>query len=371
MEIKVNRDEFFKAVSRVQSIIEKRSNMPILSTILISSTDSHINLSATDLEISLQQKISADVITQGSITISGRKLFEILKESKSDSIYIKEKDNDWVYISDDHTKYNLACLSSEEYPVFIEPEGVNTIEMDSLMLSEMINKTIFSVTMEEAGFKLSGVFTEKFEVEGKKYLRMVSTDGHRLSLIDKEIDKIEELKLDNGVMIPKKGMLELNKLASDGEKIYIGFKQSNCIAKKDNSLIVIRLLESKFPDYNSVIPKDVKHKIKVKKEEILYSMRKMIILTNESYRGVKITLENNKMEFVSINPDLGDVRDVIDVEYNNERLELGFNSKYFMDVLQAMESEIIEIGFIDNSSPCLFYGKDDIGFLGLVMPMRI
>jgi DNA polymerase III subunit beta len=371
MEIKVNRDDLFKAVSRVQSIIEKRSNMPILSTILISATDSYINLSATDLEISLQQKISAEVTTQGNMTISGRKLFEILKESKSDNIYIKEKENGWVYITDNHTKYNLACLSAEEYPVFIEPEGVSTVEIDSSILSEMINKTIFSVTMEEAGFKLSGVFTEKIEVDGKKYLRMVSTDGHRLSLIDKEIDKIEELKLDSGVMIPKKGMLELNKLASDGEKIYIGFKQSNCIAKKDNSLIVIRLLESKFPDYNSVIPKEIKYKIYVKKEDILYSMRKVIILTNESYKGVKITLENNKMEFVSINPDLGDVKDVLDVEYNQERLELGFNSKYFIDVLQAMESEIIEIGFIDNSSPCLFTGKDDKGFLGLVMPMRI
>jgi DNA polymerase III subunit beta len=235
----------------------------------------------------------------------------------------------------------------------------------------MINKTIFSVTMEEAGFKLSGVFTEKMDIDGKKYLRMVSTDGHRLSLIDKEIDNIEELKLENGVMIPKKGMLELNKLAADGDKISIGFKQSNCIAKKDNSIIVIRLLESKFPDYNSVIPKEIKHKINVKKEDILYSMRKMIILTNESYRGVKITLENNRMEFVSINPDLGDVKDVIDLDYNEERLELGFNSKYFMDVLQAMDSEMIEIGFIDNSSPCLFNGKDDKGFLGLVMPMRI
>lgn len=371
MEIKVNRDDFFKVISRVQSIIEKRSNMPILSTILISSNDSFINISATDLEISLQQKIPADVIEQGNITISGRKLFEILKESKSDSIYIKEKDNDWIYISDNHTKYNLACLSADEYPVFIEPEGVSTIEMDSSLLNEMINKTIFSVTMEEAGFKLSGVFTEKVEKEGKKYLRMVSTDGHRLSLIDKDIQNIEELKIDNGVMIPKKGMIELNKLASDGDKINIGFKQNNCIAKKDNSLIVIRLLESKFPDYNSVIPKDIKYKINVNKEDILYSMRKMIILTNESYRGVKITLENNNMEFVSINPDLGDVRDVIEVEYNNERLELGFNTKYFIDVLQAMESEIIEIGFIDNSSPCLFKGEDDKGFLGLVMPMRI
>jgi DNA polymerase III subunit beta len=371
MEIKVSRDEIFKAVSRVQSIIEKRSNMPILSTILISAADSHINLSATDLEISLQQKLSAEVVTQGSITISGRKFFEILKESRSEKIHIKRKDNDWLFISDDHTKYNLACLSPDEYPVFIEPEGVSTIEIDASILSEMINKTIFSVTMEEAGFKLSGVFTEKVVKDGKQYFRMVSTDGHRLSLVDKEIEKLEELNLTNGVMIPKKGMLELNKLASDGGKISLGFKQSNCIAKKDNSLIVIRLLESKFPDYNSVIPKNIKHTINVKKEEILYSMRKMIILTSESYRGVKITLENNQMEFVSINPELGDVKDVINIEYNDERLELGFNSKYFMDVLQAMESEAVEIGFIDNSSPCLFHGKEDAGFLGLVMPMRI
>jgi len=371
MEIKISRDEIFKAVSRVQSIIEKRSNMPILSTILISAADSHIDLSATDLEISLQQKISAEVVTQGSITISGRKFFEILKESRSEKIHIKRKDNDWLFISDDHTKYNLACLSPDEYPVFIEPEGVSTIEIDASILSEMINKTIFSVTMEEAGFKLSGVFTEKVVKDGKQYFRMVSTDGHRLSLVDKEIEKLEELNLTNGVMIPKKGMLELNKLASDGGKISLGFKQSNCIAKKDNSLIVIRLLESKFPDYNSVIPKNIKHTINVKKEEILYSMRKMIILTSESYRGVKITLENNQMEFVSINPELGDVKDVINVEYNDERLELGFNSKYFMDVLQAMDSEAVEIGFIDNSSPCLFHGKEDAGFLGLVMPMRI
>jgi DNA polymerase III subunit beta len=371
MEIKVSRDEIFKAVSRVQSIIEKRSNMPILSTILISAADSHIDLSATDLEISLQQKLSAEVITQGSITISGRKFFEILKESRSEKIHIKRKDNDWLFISDDHAKYNLACLSPDEYPVFIEPEGVNTIEIDASILSEMINKTIFSVTMEEAGFKLSGVFTEKVLKDGKQYFRMVSTDGHRLSLMDKDVEKLAELNLESGVMIPKKGMLELNKLALDGGKISLGFKQSNCIAKKDNSLIVIRLLESKFPDYNSVIPKNVKHTISVKKEEILYSMRKMIILTSESYRGVKITLEDNQMEFVSINPELGDVKDVINIEYNDERLDLGFNSKYFMDVLQAMDSEVVEIGFIDNSSPCLFHGKEDEGFLGLVMPMRI
>jgi DNA polymerase-3 subunit beta len=345
--------------------------MPILSMILISAVDSDISISATDLEISLQQKIPAEVLNKGSITISGRKLFEILKESKSSDIYLKEKENNWVFISDEKTQYNLACLPAEEYPIFVEPEDVVTVEMDATVLCEMINKTIYSVTMEEAGFKLSGIFTEKVAKEGNVFLRMVSTDGHRLSLIDKDIENIEDMNIEKGVMIPKKGMLELNKLASEGDKIAIGFKQNNCVAKKENSLIVIRLLESKFPDYNTVIPKQIKHIVEVKKEEIIDSMKRMMILSTDSYRGVKITLDKDIMELVSINPDLGDVKDNIEIEFKDENLEMGFNSRYFIDALQSMDSETVKLGFVDNSSPCLITGDDDKGFVGLIMPMRI
>lgn len=371
MEIKVDRDEFYKAVSRVQSIIEKRSNMPILSMILLSAENSDVHISATDLEISLQQKISAEVINAGSVTISGRKLFEILKESKSPNIYMKEKENNWVFISDDEARYNLACLPADEYPVFVEPEGINTVGIDGNILREMIDKTIYSVTLEDAGFKLSGVFTEKIARKEQTLLRMVSTDGHRLSMMDKEIEEVKELKMEHGVMIPKKGMLELNKLASEGGTVHLGFKQNNCVAKKENNLILIRLLESKFPDYNAVIPKQSKHYIKINRISLLDGMKKMIILTSESYRGVKITVENNNMELVSINPDLGDAQENLKVEYENEPLKMGFNSRYFIDLLQAMESDTVELGFIDNSSPCLITGKDDKGFLGLVMPMRL
>jgi DNA polymerase-3 subunit beta len=371
MEIKINREAFYRAVSRVQSIIEKRSNMPILSMILLSATDSEISILATDLEISFQQRISAEVIDPGSMTISGRKLFEILKESKSTDILIKEKDNNWVFISDDKTRYNLACLSAEEYPVFVEPEEVVTIEIEGDMLREMIQKTIYSVTLEEAGFKLSGIFTERVTQEGKTFLRMVSTDGHRLAMIDKEIKDVDDLKIANGVMIPKKGMMELNKLVSEGGTVSLGFKQNNCVMKKEDSLIIIRLLESKFPDYSAVIPQQAKHLISIKRDTVLDGMKKMVILSNETYRGVKITLENNNMELMSVNPDLGDVQENLEVEYSNERLEMGFNSRYFIDVLQAMESDMVELGFIDNSSPCLITGNEDKGFLGLVMPMRL
>ena len=371
MEIKIDRDIFYKAISLVQSIIEKRSNMPILSMILLSTDNSDINISATDLEISIQQRLSAEIINQGNVTISGRKLFEILKESKKSEIHIREKENNWVYISDGEARYNLAGLPPDEYPLFIEPEGVNTVDIDGEILREMIDKTIYSVTLEEAGFKLSGVFTERVAQKEKTFLRMVSTDGHRLSMIDKEIKGVEDLKLDGGVMIPKKGMLELNKLASEGGVIHLGFKESNCVARKENIVIVIRLLESKFPDYNEVIPQKSKYYLKIKRNYLLDGMKKMIILSTESYRGVKIKLENNNMELVSINPDLGDAQDNLVIEYANERIEMGFNAKYFMDILQNIDSDIIELGFIDNSSPCVIEGNDDKGFLGLIMPMRL
>jgi DNA polymerase III subunit beta len=368
MEIKVSRDSLFKSISKVQSIIEKRSNMPILSMILITADDKSLHISATDLEISMQQTIDAKIISPGSITISGRKLFEILKESKSQEIYIQEKGNNWIFISDDKTQYNLACMNAEEYPVFVEPEDVSLVEMECSALAEMINKTIYAVTLEEAGYKLSGVYTEKINKEDKIILRMVSTDGHRLSLVDKDINNI---KIDKGVMIPKKGLMELNKLASEGEKISIGFKENNCVARNENSLVIIRLLESKFPDYKEVISIELKNSISIKRNNILDGMKKMMILSSESSKGVQITIYNNTIELVSINPDLGDVKDNMEVDYQGEKVELGFNSKYFVDVLQAMVSENVIISFNDNSSPCMIRGEDDKGFLGLIMPMRI
>jgi len=375
MEIKINKDELLRSVARVQSIIEKRSNMPILQTILISSqNDSKISVSATDLEISFQQTIPAQILQPGSLTISGRKLFEILKESHNSLIHIKDKENNWVHITDGKAKFNLACLPAEEYPLIIEPEDIVACEIESSVIKEMIEKTIFSVTMEEAGFKLSGVFTEKVAKEGSTFLRMVSTDGHRLSLIEKKFKGINDLIMEGGVMIPKKGLSELMKLAAMDEKpLKIGFRKNHCVAKKENIIILIRLVDSKFPDYNAVIPKKEQTKInlKINKELFLNGMKKMVILSDDSYRGVKISLDKNNMELVSIHPELGDVQENIEIEYNQERFESGFNARYFIDLFQVMDSVEVHFDLIDASNPCLITGDEDQGFMGMIMPMRI
>ena len=167
MEIKIDREELFKCVSRVQSIIERKSNMPILSTILLTARASEVNVSATDLELGFQQIVPADVIQEGSLTISGRKLFEILKESRTSNFQYKRKRRQLgFYYQTMLPRFNLACLPADEYPVFAEPEEVSMVEVDGEILSEMINKTIYSVTREDAGFKLSGIFMQKIERDG-------------------------------------------------------------------------------------------------------------------------------------------------------------------------------------------------------------
>jgi len=371
MEIKVDRNEFLKSIGKLQTIIEKKSNMPILSTVLLTAASEGVDVWGTDLELGLKEKLDADVIQEGSITISGRTVFEILRESKKPGFHIKEEENNRVFLSDGVTQFNLACLPPDEYPAFSEPEGVVTAEIEGGILGEMIDKTIYAVTVEEAGFKLSGVFTEIVAREGARFLRMVSTDGHRLSLIDKEIESIGSLQLASGVMIPKKGMSELKKLCGEEGSIRIGFKEKTCVAKREGSLLVIRLLESKFPDYHAVIPKEEKHVVQFDRISLLDAMKKMLILSTERYRAVRITLDKDIMELVSANPDLGEARESMPVTYKGPRLEAGFNPRYFIDTLQAMESEVVRLGFVDATKPCVLRGEADQGFLGLIMPMRL
>jgi len=374
MEIKIDRHELLKAVSRVQSIIERKSNMPVLSTILFNSQaeEGTIRLSATDLELGFQEAVDAEVVQEGSITIPGRKLFEILKESNAEQFHIKVKDNSRVFITDGVARFELACISADEFPTFMEPEAVDTIAIEGQTLCEMISKTIYAVTLEEAGFKLSGVYTEKrTDDQGTHYLRMVATDGHRLSLIDKSFPGLETVDLKTGVMIPKKGMSELNKMGSEGGMVALGFKDKRCIARREKTLLIMRLLETKFPDYEAVIPKGEQSSFLIKRIALLEGMRKMLILSNERYRAVKVTLENNQLDLVSTNPELGEAEENMAVEYKGIRIEAGFNPKYFIDVLQSMESESVSLFFSDSSKPCVIKGELDTGFIGLIMPMRV
>jgi DNA polymerase-3 subunit beta len=374
MELKIDRDILLKAISRVQAILEKRSHMPILSTVLLTTKGNELEISATDLEIGFQNSYPAEILSPGSMTISGKRLLDITRETNSKKIYISEKENNWVYISDDNAHYNLSCLPADEFPALTEPEDTVMIEIDGKILTEMINKTIYSITMEEAGFKLSGVFMERINKGGEDFLRMVATDGHRLSLIDKKVPDVQKIEMEHGVMIPRKGLLELSKLSPENGAILFGLKQNNLVAKQEKVLIIIRLLDTKFPDYKNVIAigeEDTQNTITVSRRGLLEAMRRMMIIRGDQYQGVRMNIGRDYLEVVSVNPDLGNAEEKIEIKYEGEPMEMGFNPKYFIDALQPMDSEILQLTIKDQTSPCLITGDEDGGFLGLVMPMRV
>jgi DNA polymerase-3 subunit beta len=373
MEIKIERDILLKAVSRIQGILEKRSHMPILSTVLLTAKANELEISATDLEIGFQNTYPAEILKPGAISVPGKRLLDIARETDSDKIYISEKENNWVYISDSKAHYNLACLAADEFPVLTEPADIVMIGINSKVLSEMINKTIYSITMEEAGFKLSGVFMERIRRNTDELLRMVATDGHRLSLIDKVVPDIQRIELENGVMIPKKGLIELSKISTDNGTILFGLRQNNLVARRDKALIVIRLLDTKFPDYKNVIPtkEEDRYTVVISRKSLLEAMRRMMIVRSDQYQVVRINIGPDYLEAVSENPDLGNAEEKIEINYDGEPLEMGFNPRYFIDALQPMDSDIVNLTIKDQKSPCLITGDQDEGFLGLIMPMRV
>ncbi len=375
MEFKISRSDFLDCMSRAQNIVEKRSNMPILSTVLISVQKDGLSISATDLELSFQEKIPADVISEGSAAVPGRKLFEIIRESKGKEFHIKEEENQRIFISDGSAQFKLAFLPADEFPILAEPEDVKYTTIEGHDIKDMIKKTIYAVTSEDAGFKLSGIFMEKKEKDGDIFLRFVATDGHRLSMIDKKVVGIESLDMAEGILVPKKGVIEINKFALEGGPMDIGIKDKNFVLKKDQRILIIRLLDIKFPNYENVIPDTCDHLILIDKIRFIDSLRKMMILSTDRYRAVKFIIKPETMDLISSNVEIGEAYEAIEIKYKGKgiekEMEIAFNPKFFVDAIQPMESQSINLGFIDKNNPCIITGEDDPGFLALIMPMRL
>ncbi len=374
MEIVVSREAVLKTMSRVQGIIEKKSNMAILSTVLMTASSGRIHISATDLELGFQESLPAMVVEEGAITLPGRKFFEIVKETRRDELSLKELPNKKVLISDGAARFDLSYIPPDEYPPIMEVSDITHLPFKGALLSEMVSKTIYAVSTEDSGYKLSGVFLQTGieDTTGLPILTMVATDGHRLSLVEAQGSDLEFLGIKDGIMVPRKGIAELGKLASEYETLEIGVQKKLFQARTENLRLVIRLLDSKFPDYRSVIPKssDIT-KIYLKRTDLLEAMKRMLILCDDRYKAVRITLDSDVMVFFSTNPDLGEAVENIAVRYRGERMEVAFNPKFFIEALQPLVSEEISMGFVDAQKPCVITGEADLGFMGLIMPMRL
>jgi DNA polymerase-3 subunit beta len=371
MEFKILQEEFVKGLYRAQSVVEKKGTMPILLNVLIEAQDAGITITATDLEIGLKEFHHAEILKFGKTTISAKKLYEVIKELPEKNISVRVKENHWIEIKSGKSTFNVMGISADSFPSLPTYEEDGFISVETKILKEMVEKTLFAVSLDESRYNLTGVYFVKKEESEDKEFRMVATDGYRLSMIDRLFG--EEVEgLNKGVILPKKGLVEINKLLEEeGPSVGVKLKGNNFIVKKDKVVIIMRLLDAEFPDYRQVIPPQTKRHIKMKRNQILESLKRVSILSVEKTRGVKFQFSADILELSSYNPEFGEAKEEIGVDYQGENLTVGFNSRFVLEVLNILKSEEVVFDIEDSVSPAIIRASNDEKHTCVIMPMRI
>ena len=370
----VNKNAFHESLNSLQNICNKKGTLAIISNILIESSNGGILLTGTDLEVGLQIFVNAEIYNEGSLTLPAKKIFEIVRESGSDNISVEEMDNSWVIIKAGLSTYNLAGMASSEFPEFPDYQQDNFISLECHYFLELIEKCIFSIANEQENiYSLTSVLFEKDKIEEQYYLRMVSSDGHRLSIMQKEVSAdLEKLELNEVTLIPKKGLQEWKKFCENRDSIEISFEKRQMVLRDKRAIMVIRLKNGEFPQYSAIINAiELTNCLKIKRIPFLESLKRINIFTEDIYHTIQLKIDKGQMILSSQNADLGNAKDELPIIYDGETLTLGFNCRYFIEALQVMECESIDAYINSNSSPCLMKSEDDKGFISIIMPMQL
>jgi DNA polymerase III subunit beta len=380
MKFKISHKKLLKALQKVQSVIERREIKPILSNILIRTEDEGVEIKATNLEVSIKEFLEAEISEKGSIVLDAKKVFEIIKEMPDKEICFKKKENNWIEITMDDIFFNVVGVDAKEFPEisFLEEEEFQ--EVNKKNIKEMIEKTIFSASNDETRVNLNGVFFEKIIKAGKDVLRMVATDGHRLSMIDREIEGVSKQgilamePLEKGLLFPKKGLLELKKMldeGSDNQNLFFLLKQNNGIFKKENMMLSIRVIDEEFPNYKQAIPEKTKNKAIVNRLRFLNSLKRISVIAEERSKAINLFFGKDTLEVFTINPVFGEGRETISIGYEGENIKLGFNAGYLVDSISAIDGEKVVIKIKDKDSPVTITPLDDDEYTCIIMPMEI
>lgn len=367
MKFTIGKPDFIKVLQRIQGIVEKRNTMPILANVLLDASKGKVTIMATDLEVFIRDSAQAGVSEEGSVTVNARKVFEIAKELPGDQIDVSTGKDDKLTLKAGKARFNIMGLPAKEFPSFPDPEEGSLQPIDGGTMRNMIDKTSFAVSTDETRYNINGFLLER--EDGR--IKMVATDGHRLALIMSEGDNIAKGQKE-GVLLPRKGLMEMKKVLDekDGE-FFLGITQKNAVMKRENTVITVRLLEGEFPDYRRVIPKDNDKVVSAKREDLLSSLKRVSILSTDKIKGVKFSFSNSKLVLSSSSPDIGEATEEVDIKYSEDDIDIAFNARYFIDVLEALKEEDVTINLKDSLSPGIIRPAGGEDYTYIIMPMRL
>ncbi len=372
MEIKIHRNELYKAVNLANGVAESKTTMPILSNVIIDATDKTIRLTASNSEVWIVCSYQADVISNGRIAINARNLHDIVKEFSSDVIHMETISDSQLDIKCGNSQFKINVLPTDEYPDIPDSKISDTsISVSSAVINEMIAKTSFSMSTDDARITLNGVFIENAITEtGNPCIRFVATDSHRLSIVERNVASKWDMK--TGMIVPRKGVSELKRLAdiSDSD-ITIQFSEKFLLLNKDNIEMAVQLIEGNYPPYERVIPKNCNTSIPIDRKKLVQSLKRMMILTTDRTLSVKFSFSPNNLDMFTNNPKMGEAEENIGITYKSESFDVGFNGKYLLDALAAISDDevILELG--NETTPCIVRSQSDPLFTHVIMPMRL
>lgn len=371
MLVKISSIELKESLNKILSVVDKKNTRLILNFIKIEALDNKVEITATDLEVSAKIIIPATVKKSGVFCVNAKNIFEIVKElpDKEVTLELAENSQNLKLFCED-INFTLLIYTNEEFPHLQFSTNASQFTLNSNQILDMINKTSHAISSDETRLFLNGIFLQ--EVEGK--LRTVATDGYRLALIETELSQSKIEPLVNGIIIPKKGVFELKKIAesSNSQKISISVDESFIYFNSDNTyLLAIRLIAKEYLKYQAVIPKKTVFTANIERECFLNAVKRIKIMANERSNGVKISFRKNEMIIIANHPALGDAQEKFPMRYTGDEFDIGFNAKFLIESLSVFNDDEVKIEFNNELSPIVIKSNKNQNFLCIIMPLKL
>ena len=372
MQFTIERSTLLRSLNHVQGVVERRTTIPILSNVLLQANGGKLGLTATDMDLAIIEGTQAEVAQDGSTTVPAHTLYDIVRKLPEGSqVEIGSGgEQGQLEIKSGRSKLSLTTLPSEDFPVMSDGDLPHSFTISAEMLRGLIDRIWFAMSTEETRYYLSGLYFHAAETDGSPVLRIVATDGHRLARV--EVPLPDGAAGVPGVIVPRKAVAEIRKLIDEVEDdVEIALSETKIRFAFGDAVLTSKLIDGTFPDYDRVIPFGNDKTLEVKRSEFVKAVDLVSTISTEKSRAIKLSLENGSLVLTATSPEAGSAREELDVDYNDGPLEIGFNSKYLLDITQQIEGDEAKFQLSDGASPTLVQDMGDTSALYVLMPMRV
>ena len=371
MKLTIDRAALLKALGHVQSVVERRNTIPILSNVKLESKPAELHLSATDMDLEVLEKVGATVATPGSATVPAHTLYEIVRKLPDGSeVKLDATGGDRLTLVCSRSRFTLACLPVEDFPLMAGGDLGHQFQLAAGSLRSLIDRTRFAISSEETRYYLNGIFLHATARDGVDVLRAVATDGHRLASV--EVPLPDGAAGMPGVIIPRKTVNEVRKLLDDADSdLEIALSPSKIRFAVGSAVLTSKLIDGTFPDYERVIPAHNDKTLDVNCKQFEAAVDRVAAISSERSRAVKLRVDNGLLELTASSPEHGTAQEELEITYAGERLEIGFNSRYLLDITTNIEGEHVRLDMADAASPTILREVGDASAIYVLMPMRV